>query len=519
MVLTPTERDIIKRRAEQPVRQDGWQAQYACDIPQLLDALAEAERRLGHANPGALHRLRQENRDLVAQVSALEAGEQAAARLAEEKDAQYAEQAAEWKIRVAQGDEERARMASVRTALERALAEAERHTDPTTEGWRLEAIRLRESVIEVETERRELQARIAQDDEERSVMTSVRAALERVLADVRDDLADRTGLLSWIAEQLGSRCIKDIRTDLPELFMARDEAVRQRDHARAELDEARRQSDGDARDALATISRLFSGGGADGVVGAVRACIAQRDEAISARDAARTDASRARAARDEARLCRDEAYEQLRSVESRSAEQAQRIAAAERDLRRIRDLLVTQGDTLHRIGKALGVEVVTLQSVEDAARMSRNRVTELDARLADAAEQADTYKGLADRLGDFIKEISAALHVEPGDEILGTAKAMHAELEERRAIRPGPLLRAASAGLAADEEVFCRLGALLDCPASVGHITEAIRRLVIAHRRALQDVSDRDRWLAESSVVTTRLQAKLAKIREAADLD
>lgn len=318
-----------------------------------------------------------------------------------------------------------------------ALAEVERHADSTTEGWRLEAIRLRDRVIEVETERRELQARIAQDDEERSVMTSVRAALERVLADVRDDLADRTGLLSWIAEQLGSRCIEHIRTDLPELFMARDEAVRQRDHARAELDAGRRQF----------------------------------------------------------------------------------TPVVEASLQNLRDLLVTQGDTLHRIGKALGVEVVTLQNVEDAARMFRDRVTELDARLADAAEQADTYKGLADRLGDFIKEISAALHVEPGDEILGSAKALHAELEQLRANRPGPILTATTAALAADEEVFGRLGALLDCPASVGHITEAIRRLVIAHRRALQDVSDRDRWLAESSVVTTRLQAKLAKIRMAADLD
>jgi hypothetical protein len=306
MILTPHEREVIQRRAQMPVGQDGWQAQYVCDVPQLLDALAEAEQR-----------------------------------------------------------------------------EPERCGAHAAEGWRLEAERLRERVIQVETERRDLKARIAQDDEERQHMTSVRETLERHLADQRADAAYHVGLLSWIAERLGSRCIEDIRTDLPELLRARDRA--------------------------------------------------------------------------------------------------------QADLRRVRDLNQAQNDALLRIGDALGVEVITTQSVEAAAKMYRDRIAELDKRVTDfraiaekqarnrqtaeaalraaqaeqnaehdarriaeqravvaedtlrrvnrglSAEQVDVYKLMADGLGDTLKKIATALHVEPGNKIAETAEAIYAELAELRA--------------------------------------------------------------------------------------
>jgi hypothetical protein len=436
-----------------------------------------------------------------------------------------------------------------------ALAEAERHADPTTEGWRLEALRLRDFCTEVEAERRELRARIAQDDEERQHMTSVRETLERDLSSQRATIAYQTGMLSWVAERLGSRCIEDIRTDLPEALHARDEAVRERDIALVERDEARRQSDRDAREDISAISRFFSGGEADNVVSAVRDTIDARNDAVA--------------------NCR----------------------RLETDLNRIRNLNRVQGDTLRRIGETLGVQVITLESVQAAAQGFSDRVAELDgrfnrltAKLQDAeieqerlrgvilskdeaitklaaardeyriafraisvekaeainslrtteqraaaaeeairliskerdvlsveAEQADTYKLMADRLGDFVKDVAKALHAEPGTEILGTAKALHAELERLRANRGR--LNDATAELDVDDEVFGRLAVLLDCHAGAEVIIEAVRDLGIAHRKALQDVSDRDRWLEACGQTAEGLRQKLAKVREAAQLD
>jgi hypothetical protein len=134
------------------------------------------------------------------------------------------------------------------------------------------------------------------------------------------------------------------------------------------------------------------------------------------------------------------------------------------------------------------------------------------------AEQADAYKVLADGLGATLKKVAAALHVDPGDEIAKTAEAVYAELAELRAKR-GQLLSAATAALVVDDEIFGRLGALLDCHAGAEPIIEAIQDLDTRLRKALQDVSDRDRWLEACGQTTERLRLRIAKVREAASLD
>lgn len=100
MTLSRSDLETLSLRAKLPLAPDGWQISYANDVPRLLEALEAAtapptpDGGIVHNWQAEVHRLRQENRNLAAD---LEAHLQSLAVMAEEKDAQHEEAIRFWR--------------------------------------------------------------------------------------------------------------------------------------------------------------------------------------------------------------------------------------------------------------------------------------------------------------------------------------------------------------------------------------------------------------------------------------